>query len=239
MPPPLSALAIRAAVIATTTAATLVTALPAAPGDAAGGPTPQPAQPVSPPSDGRVLAAAAFPSPAVSHLPAPAPAVPGIPAPFAPTHPAPTGAVTGAALAAAPAPGAAPATADAAAAVPVAQATPAVSGGSAMNRALSKVGSPYRWGATGPNAFDCSGLVTWAFKSSGKSLPRTSSQLSRVGAPVSKSALQPGDLVFFYKPVSHVGIYIGNGKVVHASTSGSPVKVSDLKGKKFNSARRV
>jgi cell wall-associated NlpC family hydrolase len=239
VPPPLSALAIRAAVIATTTAATLVTALPAAPGDAAGGPTPQPAQPVSPPSDGRVLAAAAFPSPAVSHLPAPAPAVPGIPAPFAPTHPAPTGAVTGAALAAAPAPGAAPATADAAAAVPVAQATPAVSGGSAMNRALSKVGSPYRWGATGPNAFDCSGLVTWAYKSSGVSLPRTSQAMSRVGAPVSRTELRPGDLVFFYRPVSHVGIYVGDGKIVHASSRKNPVKVSDMSRMRYNSARRV
>jgi len=230
VPPPLSALAIRAAVIATTTAATLVTALPAAPGDAAGGPTPQPAQPGSPPSDGRVLAAAAIPSPAVSHR---------IPAPFAPTHPAPTGAVTDAALAAAPAPGAAPAIADAAAAVPVAQATPAVSGGSAMNRALSKVGSPYRWGATGPNAFDCSGLVTWAYKSSGVSLPRTSQAMSRVGTPVSRTELRPGDLVFFYRPVSHVGIYIGDGKIVHASSRKNPVKISDMSRMRYNSARRV
>jgi len=175
----------------------------------------------------------------VSHLPAPAPAVPGIPAPFAPTHPAPTGAVTGAALAAAPAPGAAPATADAAAAVPVAQATPAVSGGSAMNRALSKVGSPYRWGATGPNAFDCSGLVTWAYKSSGVSLPRTSQAMSRVGAPVSRTELRPGDLVFFYRPVSHVGIYVGDGKIVHASSRKNPVKVSDMSRMRYNSARRV
>jgi peptidoglycan DL-endopeptidase CwlO len=121
----------------------------------------------------------------------------------------------------------------------VAAAAPAAARRSAMQKALGKVGSPYRYGAAGPNAFDCSGLVTWAFKSSGKSLPRTSSQLSRVGAPVSKSALQPGDLVFFYKPVSHVGIYIGNGKVVHASNRKSPVKVSDIGRMPFNSARRV
>src|SRR5215213_5007762 len=120
-----------------------------------------------------------------------------------------------------------------------AAAAPAAARRSAMQKALGKVGSPYRYGAAGPNAFDCSGLVTWAFKSSGKSLPRTSSQLSRVGAPVSKSALQPGDLVFFYKPVSHVGIYIGNGKVVHASNRKSPVKVSDIGRMPFNSARRV
>ena len=108
-----------------------------------------------------------------------------------------------------------------------------------MQRALGKVGSPYRYGAAGPNAFDCSGLVNWAYKGSGKSLPRSSSALSRIGSPVSKSALQPGDLVFFYKPVSHVGIYVGNGKIVHASNRKSPVKVSDMGRMKFNSARRV
>ena len=121
----------------------------------------------------------------------------------------------------------------------VAAAAPAAVRTSAMQKALGKVGSPYRYGAAGPNAFDCSGLVTWAFKNSGKSLPRTSSAMSRVGTPVSKSALQPGDLVFFYKPVSHVGIYIGNGKIVHASSRKSPVKVSDMSKMKFNSARRV
>lgn len=121
----------------------------------------------------------------------------------------------------------------------VAAAAPAAARRSAMQKALGKVGSPYRYGAAGPNAFDCSGLVTWAFKSSGKSLPRTSNAMSRVGTSVSKSALQPGDLVFFYKPVSHVGIYIGNGKVVHASSRKSPVKVSDIGRMPFNSARRV
>ena len=121
----------------------------------------------------------------------------------------------------------------------VAAAAPAAARKSAMQKALGKVGSPYRYGAAGPNAFDCSGLVTWAYKSSGKSLPRTSNAMSRVGTSVSKSALQPGDLVFFYKPVSHVGIYIGNGKVVHASSRKSPVKVSDISRMPFNSARRV
>ena len=121
----------------------------------------------------------------------------------------------------------------------VAAAAPAAVRTSALQKALGKVGSPYRYGAAGPNAFDCSGLVNWAFKSSGKSLPRSSRALSRIGTPVSKSALQPGDLVFFYKPVSHVGIYVGNGKIVHASNRKSPVKVSDMGRMKFNSARRV
>jgi cell wall-associated NlpC family hydrolase len=117
--------------------------------------------------------------------------------------------------------------------------TPAAARSSAMQKALSKVGSPYRYGAAGPNAFDCSGLVNWAFKSSGKTVPRTSKALSRVGTPVSRSALRPGDLVFFYRPVSHVGIYIGNGKIVHASNRKSPVKISDISRMPFNSARRV
>ncbi|MBW0107067.1 NlpC/P60 family protein, partial [Pseudonocardia sp. KRD291] len=102
-----------------------------------------------------------------------------------------------------------------------------------------KVGSPYRWGATGPNSFDCSGLVNWAFEQEGVDLPRTSRALASAGSPVSKSALRPGDLVTFYKPVSHVGIYVGDGQIVHASTSGSPVKVSDMDRMPFNSARRI
>ena len=97
----------------------------------------------------------------------------------------------------------------------------------------------YRYGASGPNAFDCSGLVNWASKSSGKSLPRTSKAMSRVGTPVSKSALQPGDLVFFYGGPSHVGIYIGNGKIVHASNPQHPVKTADMSTMPFHSARRV
>lgn len=125
------------------------------------------------------------------------------------------------------------ATADAAGRVEAARGT------SAMAKAMSKIGSPYRWGATGPNAFDCSGLVSWSYKQIGVSLPRSSAAMSRVGTPVSKSALRPGDLVFFYKPVSHVAIYIGDGKVVHASTSGQPVKVSELNRMPFNSARRI
>jgi len=116
---------------------------------------------------------------------------------------------------------------------------PVAASSTALSKALGKVGAPYRWGATGPNAFDCSGLVTWAYKGVGVSLPRTSRAMSQVGAPVAKANLQPGDLVFFYRPVSHVGIYIGNGKMVHASSRKSPVKISDISHMKFNSARRV
>ncbi|GAA3249242.1 hypothetical protein GCM10017691_60110 [Pseudonocardia petroleophila] len=110
---------------------------------------------------------------------------------------------------------------------------------SAVDLALSKVGSPYRWGATGPSAFDCSGLVNWAFAQAGIDVPRTSRALSQTGTPVSRDQLQPGDLVFFYSPVSHVGIYIGNGQMVHASTSGKPVAIAPIDGRQYNSARRL
>ncbi|MHA6623785.1 C40 family peptidase [Pseudonocardia sichuanensis] len=110
---------------------------------------------------------------------------------------------------------------------------------SAVQNAMGKLGSPYRYGATGPSSFDCSGLVKWAYDKAGVSLPRTSRAMSKVGTPVSRDELRPGDLVFFYKPVSHVGIYIGDGKIVHASNRKSPVKVSDMSKMKYNSARRI
>jgi peptidoglycan DL-endopeptidase CwlO len=117
--------------------------------------------------------------------------------------------------------------------------SPAVRSATALAKAMSKIGSPYRWGAAGPSAFDCSGLVSWAYKQVGVSLPHSSNAMSRIGKAVSRSQLQPGDLVFFYQPVSHVAIYIGNGKVVHASTSSQPVKISNLSDMPFSGARRV
>jgi peptidoglycan DL-endopeptidase CwlO len=118
-------------------------------------------------------------------------------------------------------------------------ASPAAKRAAAMSTALAQIGKPYRWGATGPSSFDCSGLTSFAFKQAGVSLPRTSRAQSTVGTPVAKSNLQPGDLVFFNFPVSHVAIYIGNGQVVHASTSGQPVKISNVNAMPFNGARRV
>lgn len=140
---------------------------------------------------------------------------------------------------AAPAPSAPP-TALTTAVRPVALAVPTVAPSSAaMNAALSKLGARYRWGAAGPDAFDCSGLVSWSFAQAGVSLPRTSRAMSRVGMPVARADLQPGDMVFFYRPVSHVGIYIGDGKIVHASSRKNPVKISELSRMPFHSARRV
>lgn len=110
---------------------------------------------------------------------------------------------------------------------------------SALDIAMSKIGTPYRYGAAGPNAFDCSGLVQWSFKQAGMTLPRVAAAQAGVGTRIAKADLQRGDLVFFYAPISHVAIYIGDGKVVHASTAGQPVKISDLNRMPFATARRI
>ncbi len=108
-------------------------------------------------------------------------------------------------------------------------AVPGPSGGPegaiAVQAALTRVGSPYVWGAAGPNAFDCSGLVMWAFQQAGISLPHSSQALAVGGQPVSMSDLQPGDVVTYYSDASHTGIYVGDGMVVHSSTYGQPVRV--------------
>ncbi len=112
------------------------------------------------------------------------------------------------------------------------------SGTSALAAGLTRVGDPYVWGATGPDQFDCSGLVQWAFKQVGKDVPRTSSAQAQYGTPVDKDDLQPGDVVFFYSDVSHVGIYAGNGMMLHASTFGVPVAVAPMGSTPYHSARR-
>jgi cell wall-associated NlpC family hydrolase len=107
---------------------------------------------------------------------------------------------------------------------------PAPTGASqkAVDTALAQVGKPYAWGAAGPGAYDCSGLAQYAYKAAGINLAHSSRTQSTTGTPVAKANLKPGDLVFFYSPVSHVAIYIGNGQIVHASTAGQPVKVAKL-----------
>ncbi len=112
------------------------------------------------------------------------------------------------------------------------------SGTSALAASLTRIGDPYVWGATGPHQFDCSGLVQWAFKQVGKDVPRTSSQQASYGTPVAQNDLQPGDVVFFYNDISHVGIYAGNGLMVHASTFGVPVAVAPISTTPYHSARR-
>ena len=116
--------------------------------------------------------------------------------------------------------------------------TPAGNYSGAVAAAMSKLGAPYSWGATGPDAFDCSGLMLWSYQQIGKSIPRTSSAQIAGGTPVSKSELQPGDIVGFYPGVTHVGMYIGDGKIVHASDYGIPVQVVSLDSMPFAGAAR-
>jgi cell wall-associated NlpC family hydrolase len=147
--------------------------------------------------------------------------------------------------AAAPTPAASEASAGTApaAAAPAPAPRVAAAGGAArtaVDTALAQLGDPYVWAAAGPDAFDCSGLVQYAYAAAGVRLPHSSTMQSQMGTPVSRSQLQPGDLVFFYSPVSHVGIYVGDGQMVHASTYGQPVKVASIDAMGgYNSARRI
>ncbi|MGW3205899.1 NlpC/P60 family protein [Streptomyces sp. NPDC001135] len=109
----------------------------------------------------------------------------------------------------------------------------------AVSYAYAKLGSPYVWGATGPNAFDCSGLAQAAYRSAGISLPRTTYAQINAGRRVPRSELQPGDLVFFYSGISHVGIYVGNGQMIHAPNPSAPVRLAPVDLMPFAGATRV
>jgi cell wall-associated NlpC family hydrolase len=125
----------------------------------------------------------------------------------------------------APAPAAAPTATATASAVAVASSGAARA---AVNSAMAQIGDPYVWAAAGPDAFDCSGLTQFAYAAAGIALPHSSSAQAGMGQAVSRDQLQPGDLIGFYSPVSHIGIYIGNGQMVHAPTSGDVVKVVNI-----------
>lgn len=109
----------------------------------------------------------------------------------------------------------------------------------ALRLALSKVGDPYVWGATGPSGFDCSGLVVWAYAQLGISLPHYTGDLWNSGIHVSRADMQPGDLVFFFADISHVGIYIGNGLMVAAPQTGQNVQVQSVFWNAFVGAVRI
>ena len=116
---------------------------------------------------------------------------------------------------------------------------PGPAAATAVAVALGKVGSPYVWGSSGPDGFDCSGLTSYAYGAAGVALPHSSRAQSALGVEVARADLQPGDLVFFYTPISHVGIYIGNGMMVHARTFGQPVAVTTVDQRGYRFAKRV
>lgn len=110
-----------------------------------------------------------------------------------------------------------------------------------VNLAYAQLGKPYVWGSEGPNSFDCSGLMTYIFKNgAGINLPRTSKQQSQFGATVSRNNLQPGDLIFSSTDgsgsVSHVGVYVGNGEMIHSPRTGDVVKKSNINSSYWNKA---
>lgn len=108
----------------------------------------------------------------------------------------------------------------------------------AVQYALAQVGDSYVYGAAGPSAFDCSGLTMMAWAQAGVALPHSSSAQFGSGPHVSSDDLQPGDLVFYYSPISHVGIYIGNGLIVHAANPGTGVVVSSVFSMPYTGAVR-
>ncbi|MCR8579084.1 NlpC/P60 family protein [Streptomyces sp. Isolate_219] len=104
--------------------------------------------------------------------------------------------------------------------------------------AYSALGKPYVWGATGPSAYDCSGLTQAAWKAGGVALPRTTYTQISSGPRVNRSQLAPGDLVFFYSGISHVGLYVGNGQMIHAPHPGAPVRIAPIDQMPFAAATR-
>jgi cell wall-associated NlpC family hydrolase len=110
--------------------------------------------------------------------------------------------------------------------------------GAAVAYAMSKVGDAYVWGGAGPTGFDCSGLTMMAWRQAGVSLPHSAAGQMSYGTPVSHSQLQPGDLVFYYSPVSHVGMYIGNGKIVNAENPSVGVAIAPVDMMPFAGAVR-
>jgi peptidoglycan DL-endopeptidase CwlO len=112
-------------------------------------------------------------------------------------------------------------------------------GAQALDAAMTKEGDPYVWGAAGPDDFDCSGLVVWAFAQIGISLPHYTGDLWNSGIHISQNQLEAGDLVFFYADISHVGIYIGNGMMVDAATYGVGVVVQPVDWSNYVGAVRI
>ena len=112
-------------------------------------------------------------------------------------------------------------------------------GAQALQAAFTREGDPYVWGAAGPNEFDCSGLVMWAYAQVGISLPHYTGDQWNSGVHVARADLEPGDLVFFYGGISHVGMYVGNGLMINAPDFGEPVRVQPIDWSIYDGAVRI
>jgi cell wall-associated NlpC family hydrolase len=109
--------------------------------------------------------------------------------------------------------------------------------GRVISMARQYLGVPYVWAGSSPKGFDCSGLVMYVYGKVGVRLPHSSRMMFNMGTPVSRANLKAGDLVFFFTPIAHVGIYIGNGKMINAT--GTRVQISDVWPRTFRGGRRV
>ncbi len=112
-------------------------------------------------------------------------------------------------------------------------------GAQALQAAITREGDPYVWGAAGSGEFDCSGLVVWAYAQEGISLPHYTGSLWNSGMHVARSDLEPGDLVFFFSDISHVGIYIGDGMMIDAPDFGESVRVEPVYWSAYDGAVRI
>ena len=112
-------------------------------------------------------------------------------------------------------------------------------GAQALQAAITREGDPYVWGASGPGEFDCSGLVVWAYAQEGIALPHYTGSLWNSGMHVARSDLEPGDLVFFFADISHVGIYIGDGMMIDAPDFGETVHVQPVFWSDYVGAVRI
>ena len=112
-------------------------------------------------------------------------------------------------------------------------------GEQALQAALTRRGDPYVWGAAGPSTFDCSGLVKWAYAQVGINLPHYTVSQWNMGEHISKSQLEPGDLVFFFPTIEHVGIYVGDGRMLDAPQTGQVVQIQPLLSEYVGAVRIV
>ncbi|MDN3029232.1 C40 family peptidase [Streptomyces sp. S.PB5] len=108
----------------------------------------------------------------------------------------------------------------------------------ALDFAYAQLGKPYEWGSTGPDSYDCSGLVGASWRAAGVSLPRTVQQMYDAGRKVAKSDLQPGDIIYWYNDSQHNGMYVGNGKAIHAPRTGKNIEIVPLDSMPFFAASR-
>ncbi|GGZ09685.1 C40 family peptidase [Streptomyces poonensis] len=116
---------------------------------------------------------------------------------------------------------------------------PGARAAAAVAAVRSAVGKPYMWGASGPHGFDCSGLMQWSYAQAGVGLPRTSQQQRFVGRQLPLSEALPGDLVVYRSDASHVGMYVGNGQVIHAPYPGAPVRYDPVGMMPVTSVTRI